>query len=176
MHTHSKQSKHRGLKLVSQSALLSLLILSTQAFAAGTADPVTMANKAGFTNCNSLIRDIFRFSKDAQEMRTNTRYNSENVKETIDIDMAFGKPGDTIVQSTHFERRGGMCYAYSTISFNQQGSCVGIMSKDENKYVGESAGTIWAKNKLGAMRVMTQTGDVCSSIFFASNQMKQDRY
>ncbi|WP_185748367.1 hypothetical protein [Klebsiella pneumoniae] len=49
MHTHSKQSKHRGLKLVSQSALLSLLILSTQAFAAGTADPVTMANKAGFT-------------------------------------------------------------------------------------------------------------------------------
>ncbi|HGV3482802.1 TPA: hypothetical protein ACNGY6_005791, partial [Klebsiella variicola subsp. variicola] len=139
-------------------------------------DPVTMANKAGFTNCNSLIRDMFRFSKDAQEMRTNTRYNSENVKETIDIDMAFGKPGDTIVQSTHFERRGGMCYAYSTISFNQQGSCVGIMSKDENKYVDESAGTIWAKNKLGAMRVMTQTGDVCSSIFFASNQMKQDRY
>lgn len=49
MHTHSKQSKHCGLKLVSQSALLSLLILSTQTFAAGTADPVTMANKAGFT-------------------------------------------------------------------------------------------------------------------------------
>ncbi|MCW0274093.1 MULTISPECIES: hypothetical protein [Klebsiella] len=177
MHTHSKQSKHRGLKLVSQSALFSLLILSTQTVAAaGDPDPALMANKAGFAKCNSLIRHTFRFHKDSQSYRVNTRYDKETVAHSIDIDMTYGSIGETIVQSTHFEHRDGVCYAYSSASFNQRGSCVDIMNKDGGKYVDSNAGAIWSENKLGATRIMTQTGDFCTSYFLSGEHRKEDRY
>lgn len=175
MHTHSKQSKHRGLKLVSQSVLFSLLILSTQTVAAASSGPVDMAEKTGFTNCNSLIRDVFRFHNDAQEYRTNVRYSDETIAHSIDIDMVFGNDGEPIVQSTHFERRDGFCYAYTSVSYSEKARCVDIMHRDEFKYIASSGGAIWAKNKLGATGIMTQTGDVCTSKIFGDKKMKQDR-
>lgn len=175
MRNHCKLSKKHGLKTICRSIILSTLIISTQSFAAGDPGPAEMANKAGFTKCNSLIRKTFQYHNENQAYRINTRYNKETAAHSIDIDMAYGEIGDTIVQSAHFERKDGVCYSYSSASFNQTGSCVELMHKDGAKYIASTAGAIWAENKLGATRIMTQTGNICTSHYFSGESMKQDR-
>jgi len=136
-------------------------------------DAVKMANDVGFIKCNALIKDTFDNSISAKESRTNVRYFPEKSKDSIDIDITYGSVGDTIIQSVHFSQSGGYCYATSTSILTQEGSCAGLLNQDSHfKYVADSAGVLWAKNKGGILKMYTQTGSNCTQIFLMDSKTK----
>lgn len=144
----------------------SLFLTSFSIYAGLQEDPVTMANNVGFSSCNALIKEVFSNSTSAQERRTNIRYFPETVKDSVDIDMTYGSIGDTVIESVHFSKSGGYCYANATAIITQQGNCAGLLSQDNYfKYVADSAGVLWAKNKGGVLKMYTQTGNYCTQIF-----------
>lgn len=150
-----------------------ILLTSSSAYAAGNEDPASMANSVGFNGCNSLIKSVFDNSVSAKEKRTNIRYYPEQSKDTVDIDMTYGSTGDTVIHSAHFSRRGGYCYASATAMITEPGNCAGLLSQDKYfKYVGDSAGVLWSKNKGGTSKLFTQTGNYCTQIFVTDTKVK----
>jgi hypothetical protein len=78
---------------------------------AGAADPVEMANKVGFVGCDSLIAKTFEHALRSSERRFSVDYFDETVKNSVDLYVTFGKTGDTVWQTAHFEKNGGYCYS-----------------------------------------------------------------
>ncbi|MBJ3590528.1 hypothetical protein JGC56_05055 [Salmonella enterica subsp. enterica serovar Saintpaul] len=151
----------------------SVLLASFSTHAGVDADAVKMANNVGFTKCNALIKSTFDNANSAKERRVNIRYFPEKSKDDIDIDMTYGSTGDTVIQSVHFSQSGGYCYASSTAIITQEGNCAGILNRDNHfKYVADSAGVLWSKNKGGVLKMYTQTGNYCTQIFLLDNKAK----
>ncbi|UGB01493.1 hypothetical protein LRS40_17630 [Leclercia sp. G3L] len=151
----------------------SVFLASFSTHAAVNVDAVKMANDVGFTKCNALIKATFDNSTSAKESRTNVRYFPEKSRDNIDIDITYGSVGDTIIQSVHFSQSGGYCYASSTSIIAQEGNCAGLLNQDGHfKYVADSAGVLWSKNKGGILKMYTQTGNYCTQIYVMDNKAK----
>lgn len=141
---------------------------------AGSADPVEMANKVGFTGCDSLIADSFEHALKSGDRRISIAYFPETAKNTVDLQATFGKPNDTVYQTIHFEKSGGVCYAFMRSMFSEDGSCAGVISKnaDRFKYIAESGGAIWTENAGGVDKIHFQAGNSCVIVFQRSNKAR----
>lgn len=138
---------------------------------AGEADPVAMAHGVGFKGCDSLITDAFEFALKASERRFTINYFKETAKDSIDLAVTYGSPGDSVWKTAHFEKRNETCYSATRTMISNVGNCAGLLSKDKYfKYVDDAGGTIWAKNAGGVTKLFTQSGNVCIQIFQQSNK------
>ncbi len=155
-----------------KTALASLVFVSSVA-AADDSDPVTMARNIGFTGCDVLINSTFENAKSANERRTNIRYFEGQAKKSVDIDMTYGSIGDTVIQTVHFAKEGGYCYASMTATITQPGNCAGLLNQDEHfRYTADAAGILWSKNAGGVTKLFTQTGNHCTQIFIRDQKVK----
>lgn len=151
----------------------SIILASFFANAGMNEDAVKMANNVGFTECNAFIKATFNNAISAPQSRINVRYSPETSKNNIDMDISYGSIGDAVIQSVHFSKSGGYCYASSTSIITQEGNCAGLLSQDRYfKYVADSAGILWSKNKGGVLKMYTQTGSYCTQIFIMDNKAK----
>lgn len=140
---------------------------------ADEANPVDMARKAGFLGCDSLIVDTFELAMKASERRFSVNYFDETAKNSVDLYVTFGKTGDTVWQTVHFEKSGGYCYATKRSMIAAEGNCAGLLSKDQYfKYLDDSAGALWSQNKGGVNKIFIQSGSTCNQFFIASVKQK----
>jgi hypothetical protein len=140
---------------------------------AGEADPIDMARQVGFVGCESLITDTFKQAIKSDTKRFSINYFKEMTRNSIDLSVTFGKTGDTVWQTAHFEKNGGYCYSVVRSLISEVGNCAGLLNKDEYfKFVDESAGALWSENKGGIDKIFIQSGNACNMIFLNSSKVK----
>ena len=151
--------------------------LLTGTIFAGTVDPVEMANKVGFTGCDSLISSSFEHAIKSGDKRISISYFPETAKNTVDLQATFGKPNDTVYQTIHFEKSGGSCFSYQRSMISEEGSCSGVIARnmDKFKYVAESGGAIWTENAGGVDKLHIQAGNMCIIVFQISKKERASR-
>lgn len=143
---------------------------------AGNANPIDMARQVGFVGCDALIAETFEHALKSQERRFSINYFDETASNSIDLYVTFGKTGDTVWQTAHFEKNGGYCYAVARGTISEEGNCAGLLNKDQHfKYVADSAGALWSKNKGGVQKLFIQSGNTCNQIFITSDKQKATR-
>lgn len=143
---------------------------------AGDANPVEMARQVGFLGCDSLIAETFEQALKSSERRFSVNYFDETAKNSVDLYVTFGSPGDTVWQTAHFEKSGGNCYSVVRTMISEVGNCAGLLNKDEYfKYKTDSAGALWSENKGGVTKLFIQSGNACGQIFIKANKMKASR-
>jgi hypothetical protein len=140
---------------------------------AGDANPIEMANKVGFLGCDSLIAETFEHALKSSERRFSVDYFDETAKNSVDLIVTFGKTGDTVWQTAHFEKSGGYCFSTVRSMISEEGNCAGLLNKDQNfKYKDDSAGALWSENKGGVTKLFIQSGNACNQIFIKGNKQK----
>ncbi|TXT23667.1 MAG: hypothetical protein FD134_1984 [Gallionellaceae bacterium] len=140
---------------------------------AGDANPIEMARQVGFVGCDSLIGSTFEQALKSSDRRFSVNYFDETAKTSIDLLVTFGKTGDTVWQTAHFEKNGGYCYSVVQSMIAEEGNCAGLLNKDQYfKYEDDSAGALWSKNKGGVTKLFIQSSNSCNQIFVQSDKQK----
>lgn len=120
------------------------------------ADPVEMANKAGFKGCDNAISEEMSHYINADNGRINIEYDDENFKgRSISFLTTHGNNGDTVLQKNTFIKSGASCQVYLFGQITTQKSC--MQFKEENpvwKYVSSQADNIWTKNSGGVIAIL----------------------
>lgn len=144
---------------------------------AGTADPVEMANEAGFTGCDSLISSSFENAIKAANKRISISYFPETARNTIDLQATFGESGDTVYKTINFVKSGRTCFAHVRAVMSEEGSCSGVMARnmDRFKYVAENGGAIWTENARGVDKLHIQAGNRCIIVYQVSQKEPASR-
>lgn len=169
-HIHTRE-KHMKLFRIATTGIFAACLCGT-AFA-GEANPIEMAHKVGFVGCDSLITNTFEHALKSSEKRFSVYYFDETAKNSVDILVTFGKTGDTVWQTAHFEKNGGYCYSVVRSMATEEGNCAGLLNKDQYfKYEDDSAGALWSKNKGGVTKLFIQSGNSCNQIFVKSDKQK----
>lgn len=140
---------------------------------ASEANPIDMAREVGFVGCDALIANAFEHAMKSGERRFSVSYFKETTRNSVDLYATFGKTGDTVWQTAHFEKNAGVCYSIERIMISEEGNCAGFLNKDQYfKYVDDSAGALWSKNKGGVTKLFMQAGNTCNQIFLESHKQK----
>jgi len=143
---------------------------------AGEANPIEMAHGVGFVGCDSLIAREFEHAMTAPQRRFQINYFNETARNSVDLLVTFGRTGDTVWQTVHFEKIGGYCYSAVRTMISEEGNCAGHLSKDQYfKYMYDSAGALWTENEGGVDKLFIQSGDTCNMIFARTNKEQADR-
>jgi hypothetical protein len=143
---------------------------------AGEANPVSMANQAGFFGCDSLIAETFMQALKSSERRFSVDYFNETATNNVDLTVTFGSTGDTVLQSVHFQKSGGYCYSVGRSMISEVGNCAGLLNKDPNfKYTTDTAGALWSKNRGNVDKIFIQSGNACTQVFIQSDKQKASR-
>jgi hypothetical protein len=159
------------MKLLKMAAATALVACFCGTALAEEANPVEMAQRAGFVGCDELILGTFDGAMKSSERRFSIDYFEETVKNNIDIVVTFGSTGDTVFKLAHFTKSGGYCYSSVRTLLSETANCGALLSKDKYfKYSNDSAGALWSKNQGGVDKLFIQSGNACNQIYIRSEK------
>lgn len=154
--------------------LLALLPIAAQAV---EADPVQLANDAGFHGCDTLIRSQNVGAMSSDNRRVTTDFFKETVNDSITIHTMFGSPGDSLTTTQQYRRLGNTCYVSLQMRLEFAGiNCDQMFADPNNKFIPEAkmADITVAKNAGGVNMFAKTIGGICSVIYNRGDVMPVD--